>query len=136
MISKVYLFLIAAKKQHSDGKWKLVRGYLFWAEYTVASKPESISTFTKGYNTQEKLLNRSMCGNPRQFWFLGCSPIRWRYLGGFSCPREVRTLNSQWYLMRNPKKKALLRQTMISKLKVQLELLSSPIKLFLWFPCF
>lgn len=28
-------------------------------------------------------------------------------------------------------KKALLRQTMISKLKVQLELLSSPIKLFL-----
>ena len=137
MISKVYLFLIAAKKQHSDGKWKLVRRCLFWAEYTVASKPESISIFTKGYNTQEKLLNRSMCGNPRQFWFLGCSPIYWRYLGGgggcLVLERSgLETVSGTLYEIQ---KKALLRQTMMSKLKVQLEILSSPIKLFLWFPC-
>ena len=51
--------------------------------------------------------------------------------GGVCLVLERSGLETVSGTLRQIQKKALLRQTMISKFKVQLELLSSPIKLFL-----
>ena len=120
------------------GSESSLEGCLLWAEYTVESKPESISTYTIGTTLRrycwslhvwesKTVLDSMLFSYIMKVFFFGGEGGG----GGVCLVLERSGLETVSGTLRQIQKKALLRQTMISKFKVQLELLSSPIKLFL-----